>query len=231
MSREELLEYLLVKRRLVAPAEKARLYLEEVRSSNPNIDSFKTFARCVVKSILLSLLILLLIGLLIQLWMNIFVPVENHDIVKGQIDPYAGWIFLIVFAIVIVKVYPKSRRKDSIAEKNFMKKLEEAEKNYQIAISTPGYLDGKNDFPEKFYNYHDIYRLYGLIKEYRADSLKEAFNLLETQHFQESQQAHQEQIAMLQEDMAKSAKISAAANVVTAYNTAKIAANTSKKYF
>ncbi|TWT10370.1 hypothetical protein [Streptococcus sp. sy004] len=65
-------------------------------------------------------------------------------------------------------------------------------KNYQVAVNDSAYLEVKLGFPEKFYNYHDIYRLYKLIEEYRADSLKEAFNLLESQHFQENQQFYQE---------------------------------------
>ena len=77
-------------------------------------------------------------------------------------------------------------------------------------------------FPQKFYNYHDLFRLYNLIAEGRASTLPEAYNLLEMQQFHETQVNLQEEANALQADIARSSRVSAVANVVTAYNTYRI---------
>ena len=74
------------------------------------------------------------------------------------------------------------------------------------------YQNGKNGFPEKFYNYGDVYLLWKLVSENRATTLQEAFNLLETQQYRANQMAIQEQIKAIQEDTARSAKIAAVAS-------------------
>ncbi|TWT10369.1 hypothetical protein [Streptococcus sp. sy004] len=73
MNREDILEYLLEKRQIVAPVEKARLHLEKVKSNNPNIDFSKIFLRCLGFSVLLTLVFTTLLGLFIELLLNIFV--------------------------------------------------------------------------------------------------------------------------------------------------------------
>ena len=77
-------------------------------------------------------------------------------------------------------------------------------------------------FPRKFYNYRDINRLYYLIEEGRAHELKEAYNLLEQQQFNETQISMQNEMLNLQQDIASSSKISAVASTLTAYNTFRI---------
>lgn len=88
-------------------------------------------------------------------------------------------------------------------------------------LNNPVYQNGKNGFPEKFYNYGDVYLLWKLVSENRATTLQEAFNLLETQQYRANQMAIQEQIKAIQEDTARSAKIAAVASTVSAVNSAR----------
>ena len=95
--------------------------------------------------------------------------------------------------------------------------LKVAQANGQESI-TAAYVQGADGFPEKFYNYWDALRLWKLGNENRATSLQEAFNLLETQHFQEDQLSMQAEMNRLQADIATNSKI-AVASTVTAFNT------------
>ena len=99
--------------------------------------------------------------------------------------------------------------------------LEQAQKLHNTEISQPGYINGKKNFPEKFYNYSDTYRLYKLVEEGRALTLQEAYNLLETQQFQENQLSIQEETRALQHDIASSARVAAVGSVISAFNTRK----------
>ena len=96
--------------------------------------------------------------------------------------------------------------------------LKVAQANGQESI-TATYVQGADGFPEKFYNYWDALRLWKLVNENRATSLQEAFNLLETQHFQEDQLSMQAEMNRLQADIATNSKIAAVASTVTAFNT------------
>lgn len=100
--------------------------------------------------------------------------------------------------------------------------LANAQALYNQEISQPAYQQEMQGFPQKFYNYHDLFRLYNLIAEGRASTLPEAYNLLEMQQFQETQVNLQEEANALQADIARSSRVSAVANVVTAYNTYRI---------
>ena len=71
-------------------------------------------------------------------------------------------------------------------------------------------------------------RLWKLVNENRARDLQEAFNILETQHFQEDQLAAQEEIKSLQEDIAASTHsaavnsgIAAVSSTISAFNSRK----------
>ena len=97
--------------------------------------------------------------------------------------------------------------------------FDEANNQCNTEASNPAYIEGAKGFPERFYNYHDIYRLYTLIDEGRADNLKEAYNVLENQHFQEDQLSVQEEIRSLQEDVARSARQAAASSTISAINS------------
>ena len=83
------------------------------------------------------------------------------------------------------------------------------------------YLAGMNDFPQKFYSYWTIDRLINLIKENRALTLQEAFNIAENQDFQNDQLALQQQNLAVAKSTNTMASISAAANVGTFLNTRK----------
>ncbi|KXU01367.1 hypothetical protein SCODD09_01390 [Streptococcus constellatus] len=100
--------------------------------------------------------------------------------------------------------------------------VEEAQKLYNTEINQVEYIDGKKGFPEKFYNYSDTYRLYNLVEEGRALTLQEAYNLLETQQFQENQLSIQEETRALQQDIATSVRVTAVSSAITAYNTSKM---------
>ncbi len=87
--------------------------------------------------------------------------------------------------------------------------LANAQALYNQEISQPAYQQGMQGFPQKFYNYHDLFRLYNLIAEGRASTLPEAYNLLEMQQFQETQVNLQEEANALQADIARSSRVSA----------------------
>ena len=110
----------------------------------------------------------------------------------------------------------------SSKEGTYQQALANAQALYNQEISQPAYQQGMQGFPQKFYNYHDLFRLYNLIAEGRASTLPEAYNLLEMQQFQETQVNLQEEANALQADIARSSRVSAVANVVTAYNTYRI---------
>ena len=88
--------------------------------------------------------------------------------------------------------------------------LEQAQKLHNTEISQPGYINGKKN-----------YRLYKLVEEGRALTLQEAYNLLETQQFQENQLSIQEETRALQHDIASSARVAAVGSVISAFNTRK----------
>ncbi|WP_186822565.1 hypothetical protein [Streptococcus sp. HMSC034E03] len=52
-------------------------------------------------------------------------------------------------------------------------------------------------------------------------TLQEAYNLLETQQFQENQLSIQEETRALQHDIASSARVAAVGSVISAFNTRK----------
>lgn len=98
----------------------------------------------------------------------------------------------------------------------------------QQELNDPFYQQEAKEFPEKFYNYWDALRLWKLVNENRARDLQEAFNILETQHFQEDQLAAQEEIRSLQEDIAASTHsaavnsgIAAVSSTISAFNSRK----------
>lgn len=98
----------------------------------------------------------------------------------------------------------------------------------QDELANPVYQQEANGFPEKFYNYWDALRLWKLVNENRTLDLQAAFNLLETQHYQEDQLAAQEEIKSLQADIAANAHktavnsgIAAVSSTISAWNSRK----------
>lgn len=86
-------------------------------------------------------------------------------------------------------------------------------------MNDPIYQNGRKGFPEKFYNYWDALRLWNLVNENRARDLQDAFNILENQHFQESQMQIQAEIKSLQEDIAASSHRAAVNSGIAAAST------------
>ncbi|MHC9533335.1 hypothetical protein ACVPPR_07950 [Dellaglioa sp. L3N] len=131
-------------------------------------------------------------------------------IITGNI---AGGFFVGIVAVAVMVF------KNNFWVKPAIEELETANKKLSQERNNEDYINGKDGFPEKFYTYTDAFRLWKLINEGRAESLKESYNLLETQHFHEDQLSIQEEMRSLQEDTAASAKMAAIASTVSAVNT------------
>ncbi|AND72608.1 MULTISPECIES: hypothetical protein [Enterococcus] len=99
--------------------------------------------------------------------------------------------------------------------------IQAATQNLYNEQNDNNYLAGMNDFPQKFYSYWIIDRLINLIKENRAITFQEAFNIAENQDFQNDQLALQQQNLAVAKSTNTMASISAAANVGTFLNTSK----------
>ena len=98
-------------------------------------------------------------------------------------------------------------------------KVQNAQAELQKELNDPIYQNGRKGFPEKFYNYWDALRLWNLVNENRARDLQDAFNILENQHFQESQMQIQAEIKSLQEDIAASSHRAAVNSGIAAAST------------
>lgn len=224
MNIEETLDYLYELKRIVVPVTVAQ---NSVADAEYNLIKARSF---------LSKTILVFGGLAI-FWLivindhnyegynHFFFFDENGVIQGGKIGN-----FLLFAGIAVALFYYKQKRRVDPAQAVY----NNARQILNRELNNPDYINGVVGFPQNFYNYSDIYRLIKLIEEGRADSLKEAFNLLEQQQYQETQIAIQEEMRQLQADMAESARataintgITAAASVATAANTRDIAANTS----
>ncbi|PWG00021.1 hypothetical protein [Levilactobacillus bambusae] len=107
--------------------------------------------------------------------------------------------------------------------------IQKDQADLQTELDNPIYQAGAKGFPEKFYNYSDAFRLWKLISENRAGDLQSAFNLLETQHFQEDQMSIQEEIKGLQEDIAENARKTAANSRTAAVSSTIGAINSFRK--
>ncbi|WP_414734685.1 hypothetical protein [Carnobacterium divergens] len=127
-----------------------------------------------------------------------------------------GAIILGSIAVVLML------RKNNYWVKPASQALQESKQVFSQEANNPNYVNGSNSFPEEFYNYSDVYRLWRLINEGRAETLKEAYSLLEQQYFYEDQMSIQEEIKCLQQDIASAAKVSTVATTLTAVNTARI---------
>lgn len=209
MSKEEILDDLSEKKRLTAPVATAE---NNVRAAERNYE--KACKKWKWGIIILIVLLILWIPYFLSSDRRLFYFNEYHTF---QIGGLGG---IILFGgILLLLLYVKSLRYTKPAEN----KLAEAQNILKQEKNNPDYINGSKNFPAKFYNYSDLFRLWNFINEERAESLKEAYNLLETQQFHEDQMAIQEDIRRLQQETATSSKVTAAASVVTAYNTAKTA--------
>ncbi|MFC3927476.1 hypothetical protein ACVR05_00845 [Streptococcus caprae] len=192
MTKEEILNLLAEKRKLTAPVAVASKNLNQAQLVYNNA---KKFLQWLINSLLIWAILVLIVNV-IDSWGN---PMKS-----------AIWFILaggIYFARLKLKIEPAKLV------------LDEAQYAYNVAVNDPDYIAGAQGFPQKFYNYHDIYRLYQLISEGRAMTLPEAYNLLESQQFQETQLSIQEETRALQADIANSSRVTATASTITAFNT------------
>lgn len=184
----ETLEYLLYKRRVVAPVTVAEENVREKQEA-VNIISQQWQKPMGIMALLVF----------------VFFALQSHGL---------AWIIVICLASMLFYRY-KKLESANVA-------LSEAKILLEEEAANPEYQQEMVGFPRKFYNYRDINRLYYLIEEGRARELKEAYNLLEQQQFNETQISMQNEMLNLQQDIASSSKISAVASTLTAYNTFRI---------
>lgn len=209
MSKKETLDYLSEKKRLTAPVATAE---DNVRAAEWNYEKARKKWKWGINILLVFLI--LFIGSFLSGDHRLIYFNERHVIQAGGLGG------IISFGgILSLLLYVKSLCYTTPAEK----KLTEAQDILKQEKNKPDYINGSKNFPAKFYNYSDLFCLWKIINEERAESLKEAYNLLETQQFQKEQMAIQEDIRRLQYETATASKVNAAASVVTAYNTAKTA--------
>lgn len=209
MSKKEILDYLSEKKRLTAPVATAE---NNVRVAERNYE--KACKKWKWGINILIVFLILFIWYFLSGDHRLFFFNEHHVFQAGGL----GGIILFG-GILLLLLYVKRLRYTNPAQN----KLAEAQNILKQEKNKADYINGSKNFPAKFYNYSDLFRLWKIINEERAESLKEAYNLLETQQFQQDQMAIQEDIRRLQQETATASKVNAAASVVTAYNTAKTA--------
>ncbi|XHB95859.1 hypothetical protein AAFF39_03350 [Lactococcus garvieae] len=132
-----------------------------------------------------------------------------------SISEAESWLLLFLPAAILIGFKLKALIPSKEA-------LDKATAQYDVEVNRSAYIDGRKGFPSQFYNHADCYRLWRLLDEGRAEDLKEAFNLLETQHFYEDQLSTQEEIKSLQKDIANSSRVSAISSTVSAVNSTLI---------
>lgn len=135
-------------------------------------------------------------------------------IYTGGLEGYE--LGLIILGIAVVLGFLKYRKiKDS------SQKVEALEKQLELQMSKPEYLSEAQNFPIKFYDSYSIDRLYQLIKEERATTLQEAFNLLENQLNAEYQNNLAEQNLASVQATERNARVTAVSSTISAFNTSK----------
>lgn len=191
--KEEVLNYLYKKQKLTTAVQDARYELSVAK--NNFIELKKKYRKYFILMIISRLcvgLLLLSNETLLNLW--------------GVV-----WLLALI-ALIVLRVRDGKQAKLSI---------QSATQNLYNEQNDNSYLAGMNDFPQKFYSYWTIDRLINLIKENRALTLQEAFNIAENQDFQNDQLALQQQNLAVAKSTNTMASISAAANVGTFLNTRK----------
>lgn len=99
--------------------------------------------------------------------------------------------------------------------------IKHTEQCLEEKMAKSDYLDGLQDFPLKFYDYDSIYRLFMLIKEERASTLQEAYNILEAQLNAEHQHHLAEQNLLAIKVTERNARLIAITTTFTAYKVSK----------
>ncbi|WP_125545787.1 hypothetical protein [Levilactobacillus lindianensis] len=199
MTKEEILTYLFAKRDLTAGVQDARHDAYEAKQA----------FEAKTKSLKRQTIWIAVGGFFLTPIVVGMVAKILGDII-GLIGIFAWWGALI-YAVILY-----FQKKKAAAQV-----VEQANEKVTQAMSEQAYIDGKADFPDKFYSFWTIDRLIHLINENRATSLQEAFNVAETQDFQNDQLSLQQENLAVSQSTNKMSAISAAANVFTAFNTRK----------
>ncbi|MDU5337164.1 hypothetical protein ACWY2R_15890 [Enterococcus avium] len=191
--KEEVLNYLYKKQKLTAAVQDARYELSVAKNN------FIELKRKYRKYFALMIIVRFCVGLLL---------LSN----KVLLDIWGAVWLIALIALIVLRVRVGKQAKLDI---------QAATQNLYNEQNDNNYLAGMNDFPKKFYSYWTIDRLINLIKENRALTLQEAFNIAENQDFQNDQLALQQQNLAVAKSTNTMASISAAANVGTFLNTRK----------
>lgn len=191
--KEEVLNYLYKKQELTAAVQDARYDLSVAKNN------FIELKRKYRNYFILMIIVRFCVGLLL---------LSN----KVLLDIWgAVWLIALIALIVLrVRVGKQAKLDIQVTTQNLYNEQNDND-----------YLTGMNDFPQKFYSYWTIDRLINLIKENRALTLQEAFNIAENQDFQNDQLALQQQNLAVARSTNTMASISAAANIGTFLNTRK----------
>lgn len=131
--------------------------------------------------------------------------------------PSDGTMISVILIIVVAVLTAIKVKRISASSQEVRDSMQLLEKE----MSNPEYLDGLQDFPIKFYDYDSIYSLYRLVKENRATTLQESFNLLENQLNMDYQTHLAEQNLLTAQATERSARIVAVSSFITASNTSK----------
>lgn len=170
MNIEETLDYLYALKRIVVPVTVAQ---NSVADAEYNLIKARSFlSKTIIVFVVIALLTLIF--------------ESNPDGYEGYNDFFyldedgvfqGGKIanFMLFAGIAAALFYYKQKRRVDPAQAVY----NNARQILNRELNNPDYINGVVGFPQNFYNYSDIYRLIKLIEESRADSLKEAFNLLE----------------------------------------------------
>ncbi|KRL94094.1 hypothetical protein ACUIJQ_03415 [Levilactobacillus hammesii] len=167
---------------------------------------------------------------------DLFVVQQQSDAVQNKYKKHRNILLIVILIaafmaadvrllgiliVVLIGGYVALRVKRSSAQGELNGQMDQIKQKIANEQAQPAYVAGLQDFPQKFYSYWIIDRLIHLVKENRATTLQEAFNVAENQDFQNDQLALQQQNLAVAESTNSAAKVSAAANIFTAMNTRK----------
>lgn len=147
-------------------------------------------------------------------WNALIIVLTLVGIYVGGLEGYDLGMIILGIAVVLGILKYRKMKKSS-------KKVENLEKQLDLEMSKSEYLSEAQNFPIKFYDSYSINRLYQLIKEERATTLQEAFNLLENQLNAEYQVNLAEQNLASVQATERSARVTAVSSTISAFNTSK----------
>ncbi|MGX7030845.1 hypothetical protein ACWN8B_05730 [Vagococcus zengguangii] len=149
---------------------------------------------------------------------TIYASIIVATLLRIMYYPYNNYMMFTTFLYVLgIGLFLLRRNKVQVCAN----KVSETEQLLKNEMSKPEYLEGLHNFPVKFYDFDSTYRLYNLVSESRANTLQEAFNLLELQLNAEYQNHLAEQNLKASEAAERNTRVSAITSVITAYNTSK----------